>query len=64
MNTSFSGDFEDCVPVFRARGLRPRPGMTRLQFKLTQYRETFDIDLIWNISYGLRRQTDVMRDFL
>src|SRR3954452_3644589 len=36
-NTSFSKAVEDFVPGFRARVLRPRPGMTRLQFKLRHY---------------------------
>ena len=37
MNTGFSEVFGVCVHGFRARGLRPRPGMTRLHFKLSHY---------------------------
>ena len=37
MNTSFPKAFEDCAPGFRARALRPRPGMTMLQFELRHY---------------------------
>jgi hypothetical protein len=38
MNTSFPEAFEDCAPGFRARALRPRPGMTMLHFELSHYR--------------------------
>jgi hypothetical protein len=34
MNTIFFKGFEACVHGFRALGLRPRPGMTVLQFEL------------------------------
>src|SRR4051812_36989762 len=36
MNTRFPNVSEVCVPGFRARGLRPRPGMTSLHFKTLQ----------------------------
>src|SRR4051812_48925906 len=61
MNPSLSNACEACVPGFRARELRPRPGMTRPKFKLSHYR--FEGGLIAAVKADLAGERAVWDEF-